>query len=1357
MANEIVIIDVVARFKDEVSSATKKAKKSVADFEKSVDNIGKKKTSVRINADTGKAKRSVTDFLKVFNSVGKKKTSVRIDADTKSATSGIKKLMSSAGAFARKGFKSSLSFLDKASPVIESVMNKTRSFTSKAWKTTLSVVDKFTSPLTKLKNMLFSINTLITTVAAGLATKLVVADPINMADTITTSTIFFETKLGSNDKATKMMDEIMTFAKDTPFDTQGVIDGVKQMMAYGIESEKVMEYMEKIGNATSALGAGEAGIDSVTRALGQMRSAGRVNAQDMMQLTSVGINAWDYLAKGMGKSVAEVRKMSEDGAIDAETAIKHIMNGLSEFDGMMDKMSNRTVKGIISNLKDAFDQSIVLKWGQGLQKGAVAGLQNVKSWLERIDPLLKDAGTSLEELGEKISTKAFDLLGGVLDRAETSMNSDEFKEANLGGKIKILWDDVIWTPFVTWWESKGKPKLAAKMESFGESLGKGISNGLLSLLGIDVEGALNDGASIGASFADGFSEGFDGEAVGEALWKAFKKGFSGGSKGLVDLLLPGDQGATGGQKLMGVGLALAGMKFGPTLYKGGKGLFKLGKGTADTFSVLKGTKALGEVGKGSGFFAKLIGNTGSAMVKGSGLSGLFSSAGYALSGGAATSTLSGGAAAALGGSSIFGGLLGGAGLISGGSDIVRGVKSDDKKEKKTKLISGTSKIGMVGTGALAGGKIGALIGSAGGPIGTGAGALIGAGIGGVGALFGGDKFGKWLSDATDKGGALNWNTWKDKTKSWYYGDAYDSKSGKVDKGWYGDTGGFVDKVNSVKSFFTDTIPKKFDDFKKSAKDLGKSIGKFFTDTIPEKWNSFWDGVGEKFDELKEKAGKLKEKVSKFFTETIPEKWDDFWKSVGEKFDELKKDAKELKEKVTDFFTETIPEKWDEFWEGVGEFFTETIPYAIGYAAGKVYSFFTETVPEKWDEFWEGVGEFFEDVGDWVESLWDKTVEFFTETLPEKWGEFWDGVGEFFDDVGEWYEGMKEKVVVFFTETLPEKWSEFWDAVTEFFAPVVEWTALLWDKTVVFFTETIPEKWNEFWDGVGEFFTETIPAGWEIVKSKVSEFFTVTIPTKWNEFWDGVTNFFTETIPQALTTLGSKVSEFFTVTLPEKWNSFWESVSNFFTQTIPEGLATIGSGITTFFTSTLPGFFSGLWSGISSWISEKASSFWSSLKSGWSDGKGDGKGKSKGKNSGKPRKAAGGFVKSRTLSWLGEEGTPEVVIPLGPQRRDRAMSLWERTGELLGVKPEYNALGGIVGGSISESPSSNGPLASYRIGKPGSVQITIGNITFEIKAGDNPTDILASIKANKEAIVDVISEALYEALLSQFGNTPMAAG
>lgn len=67
-----------------------------------------------------------------------------------------------------------------------------------------------------------------------------------------------------------------------------------------------------------------------------------------------------------------------------------------------------------------------------------------------------------------------------------------------------------------------------------------------------------------------------------------------------------------------------------------------------------------------------------------------------------------------------------------------------------------------------------------------------------------------------------------------------------------------------------------------------------------------------------------------------------------------------------------------------------------------------------------------------------------------------------------------------------------------------------------------------------------------------------------------------------------------------------------------------------------------------------------------------------------RKANGGIVNHKILSTLAEEG-PEVVIPLN--RTLRAASLWEKTGELLGMDSYQGKLtDGPVGANINYSPT-----------------------------------------------------------------------
>ena len=209
--------------------------------------------------------------------------------------------------------------------------------------------------------------------------------------------------------------------------------------------------------------------------------------------------------------------------------------------------------------------------------------------------------------------------------------------------------------------------------------------------------------------------------------------------------------------------------------------------------------------------------------------------------------------------------------------------------------------------------------------------------------------------------------------------------------------------------------------------------------------------------------------------------------------------------ISGFFTETLPAKWGEFWDGVGNFFTETVPYALGFAAGKVTTFFTETLPAKWGEFWTGVGNFFtESIPAWWETVKAGAINFFTVTIPQKWTEFWDGIGVFFTEtIPTWWENVKAGAVTFFTETLPTKWTEFWTGVGNFFTETIPaWIDSSLTSAKTFFTETLPEKWNSFWGGIGEKISGFFGGVWDNIKGAFgSGYSDATAPTP--HAWGGI--------------------------------------------------------------------------------------------------------------------------------------------------------------------------------------------------------------------------------------------------------------
>jgi tape measure domain-containing protein len=211
------------------------------------------------------------------------------------------------------------------------------------------------------------------------------------------SRIAWTTMLGSAEKASYMMEELFKFAKRTPFSFEGVEDSARRLMAMRFEASEILPLLEDIGNVSAGLSAGTEGVNRITLALGQMMAKGKVNGQDMRQMSEMGINAWGALADFIGKSISETMAMSEKGLIPAEKMVAAFRKFSQEnFAGLMEKQS-RTFGGLMSNIGDSlrmmaaeagrpiFDRLTAMaeKLEQALSSGALEGaLSRIRLALE---------------------------------------------------------------------------------------------------------------------------------------------------------------------------------------------------------------------------------------------------------------------------------------------------------------------------------------------------------------------------------------------------------------------------------------------------------------------------------------------------------------------------------------------------------------------------------------------------------------------------------------------------------------------------------------------------------------------------------------------------------------------------------------------------------------------------------------------------------------------------------------------------------------------------------------------------------------------------------------------------------------
>lgn len=839
MANKEIVIDVVSEYSDHASSGLQQTGKNAEKASREMDKLGKKRAKPKLGLED-KASPVLDKFGKKGDGLGKKTWTPKLGLkDT--ATAGIKKAMSAGMSFGRKTFSAVLKIDDKVT----------------------SQIKKIPSVISKIKNSIFSLKTLAGGVITGIATKKLIADPVSLADEFQTDQIGFETMLKSKKKATKFMDSAKKFASVTPFDTSAVVSNAQRMLAYGFSDKDIIPDLTKIGNASAALGAGEEGISRVSRALGQMKTNGRLNAEDMNQLTDVGINAWKYLADAEGKSIAQIREMSQKGEISGDKAVKTILNGLKEFDGMMDKTSNSTVSGLMSNIKDTFDINIVSKWGKGLQKGATKGLGEFADYLDKSDAKLKEAGTSLEKLGEYASTSVFKGLEKAGDKIDDLISMPKFQNASIGGKISIAWDELIVNPFSKWWDSKGRPTIVKKITGIGKDIAKAGGNWFKESLKDLLPGG--DKAGI-----EDYLAGFLGLSGGLKLFK--------GGKSLYDLII-GGSGGGGKTNPLGDSIGTINVSAAVVNVNGG-----IGNGN----STIPGTNPTGnkEIWLPESVKRKMqqtepktpsgptrtpgglfgLGGSGVTLKNGetvaaTGWKAWLGNLGVKLGSGAATA----GGAAAVGGASLLGGALGIAGIGSAAGNFINAATTKNKATKKKENYRGGTKLGMVGGGAAAG----ALVGSAVPIVGTLAGGLIGAGVGGFAALTKGNKAGDHIRKNMDKikkeseKSAKSWNVTSKQVKEIqkgqekYLGDNYlknrkealkdnNSLTAKSQK-YYSYN---KDSIRKIRETYEPESEKKRDRLKKSVQSTYKKKNKNLNVGPDKEYNQLTNSVQKAYEENK---------------------------------------------------------------------------------------------------------------------------------------------------------------------------------------------------------------------------------------------------------------------------------------------------------------------------------------------------------------------------------------------------------------------------------------------------------------------------------------------------------------------------
>ena len=210
--------------------------------------------------------------------------------------------------------------------------------------------------------------------------------------------IFAGTGMSMEDAAAKTQSylaELRDFAAKTPFELPQTLDAVKRLLSIGYAADDVKNrLLPTIGDIVSALGQPPHAISAVVYAFGQMKSAGRVLSQDLMQIGNAlpGFNAKMAIANEMFQGdFGAMTKAMESGALNSDQAIDVIITAMQKFGGAAGAMSRQseTLAGVMSTFADTINNALI--------DGLMPSLPVLSATLNEVMPAVESLATAFAQ------------------------------------------------------------------------------------------------------------------------------------------------------------------------------------------------------------------------------------------------------------------------------------------------------------------------------------------------------------------------------------------------------------------------------------------------------------------------------------------------------------------------------------------------------------------------------------------------------------------------------------------------------------------------------------------------------------------------------------------------------------------------------------------------------------------------------------------------------------------------------------------------------------------------------------------------------------------------------------------------
>lgn len=298
-------------------------------------------------------------------------------------------------------------------------------------------MSQFNSGLNSARSSLNSFATKATLGLAGLGTamtyfvtrpivdgfKEIISEGINFNATLEMLQVGLTNTMGDAKMAADFIEQLKGYSAATPFNFEDMAEMARMMQAMGVSSEDLFGNIQILGDQLAYIGrTGSESWFRLTLAMSQIRNKASLMQQDLNQLSELGINPYEMIAKGLGVSVEKARELKE--TLTGQEAYDALMKGMQMTSEGAAKEMGATWSSLVQNIgeKTKFMLSDMLK---PVFEDLKPRLENLMNMMETFkgSPEFQEWAQAVRNIFNEIAEKALVVAGIIQQIGDTINNS----------------------------------------------------------------------------------------------------------------------------------------------------------------------------------------------------------------------------------------------------------------------------------------------------------------------------------------------------------------------------------------------------------------------------------------------------------------------------------------------------------------------------------------------------------------------------------------------------------------------------------------------------------------------------------------------------------------------------------------------------------------------------------------------------------------------------------------------------------------------------------------------------------------------------------------------------------------------